>query len=259
MTDEIIFKATEEKIQNEAEASRTTGEYLEWLRNQRGGMTLVEAAQARHSVRAFLDKEIEQYKQDVLKKAIDEINEKTGFSFQLMINEDKAFSDGKGPEYGSFSYCRNYFALVAEKKRDTEVGYWGEHLVLLSQILGLNTCWVALSYRKGKVPAVINEGEKMYVVIALGYGANQGKAHTSKEMDELCSVKGEMPEWFRCAMDCAMLAPTAINQQKFKFTLNDDGTVTAKAKMGPCAKIDLGIVKYHFELGAGEHKVEYSA
>ena len=50
-------------------------------------------------------------------------------------------------------------------------------------------------------------------------------------------------------MEAALLAPTAINQQKFHFTLDGD-TVRAKAGLGPCAKIDLGIVKCHFEIGA---------
>jgi len=54
-------------------------------------------------------------------------------------------------------------------------------------------------------------------------------------------------------MEAAMLAPTAINQQKFVFALDGD-TVTARAKLGPWSKVDLGIVKYFFELGSG-HKV----
>ena len=47
-----------------------------------------------------------------------------------------------------------------------------------------------------------------------------------------------------------MLAPTAVNQQKFLFTLNGD-EVTAKATGGVYSRIDLGIVKYHFEVGSG--------
>lgn len=41
-----------------------------------------------------------------------------------------------------------------------------------------------------------------------------------------------------------------MNQQKFTLTY-DAGQVTAKAGMGFYAKIDLGIVKYHFEIGSG--------
>ena len=49
----------------------------------------------------------------------------------------------------------------------------------------------------------------------------------------------------------ALLAPTAINQQKFVITLNDDETVSFTDKGGPYSRVDLGIVKCHFEIGAG--------
>lgn len=48
----------------------------------------------------------------------------------------------------------------------------------------------------------------------------------------------------------ALLAPTAINQQKFEIELNNDGTVSFHDKGGIFSKVDLGIVKYHFEVGA---------
>ena len=45
--------------------------------------------------------------------------------------------------------------------------------------------------------------------------------------------------------------PTAMNQQKFYLNYAD-GKITASAGRGFYTKIDLGIVKYHFELGAGK-------
>ena len=50
-------------------------------------------------------------------------------------------------------------------------------------------------------------------------------------------------------MEAAMLVPTAMNQQKFHFTL-DKNIATAKAGLGFYTKLDLGIVKCHFEIGA---------
>ena len=56
-------------------------------------------------------------------------------------------------------------------------------------------------------------------------------------------------------VEAALLAPTAMNQQKFTFALSGN-RVSVKAGMGFYTKIDLGIVKYHFEAGAGtEHFV----
>ena len=57
--------------------------------------------------------------------------------------------------------------------------------------------------------------------------------------------------WFRNGIRAALLAPTAMNQQKFKLDL-EEGHVKARAGIGPYAKVDLGIVKYHFEVGSGQ-------
>lgn len=52
-------------------------------------------------------------------------------------------------------------------------------------------------------------------------------------------------------MESALLAPTAVNQQRFRFSL-DGSTVTAVSTGGARSKVDLGIVKYHFEAAAGK-------
>ena len=212
-------------------------------------MTIYEAIFERHSVRQYTDKKIEPEKIEVLNKQIDEINKKTGLNISLCIDEPEAFQANK-PSYGSFSGCRNYFVLAAGKGRDEDIGYYGEELVLLAQTLGLNTCWVALTFEKNKVPVTLSEGEKIYDVIALGYGKTQGVPHKSKPIDKLYRAKGDLPDWFMRGMEAAALAPTAINQQRFIISF-EDGKLKAKALLGPCSKTDLGIVKYHFELGAG--------
>ena len=213
-------------------------------------MTLYEAVFVSHSVRKYTDKPVEPEKAAILQDKINEINKNTGLDISLCLNEPEAFMANK-PSYGSFAGCRNYFVLAAEKGRDTDIGYYGEELVLLSQTLGLNTCWVALTFEKNKVPAKLKDGEKIYDVIALGYGQSQGVPHKSKPVEKLYRIKGEAPEWFMKGMEAAALAPTAINQQKFIISY-DNNKVSAKALLGPCSKTDIGIVKYHFELGAGK-------
>ena len=132
-------------------------------------------------------------------------------------------------------------------------GYYGTKLMLEAQMLGLNSCWVAMSFNKGAVTKLmaLQEGEKVVNALALGYGETQGIPHRTKPMKKLCRCDGPMPDWFRKGMETVMLAPTAINQQQFLFTLAD-GTVSARAKLGPCSQIDLGIVKYYFEIGSGK-------
>ena len=72
-------------------------------------------------------------------------------------------------------------------------------------------------------------------------------------VSRLCSVpEDEMPAWFKNGVLAAMMAPTAVNQQKFSISMeNGDAVITAGR--GPMTKIDLGIVKYNFEAASG-HK-----
>ena len=139
---------------------------------------------------------------------------------------------------------------------DEKCGYYGEHLVLKAQQLGLNSCWVAMTYSKIKTAFVIERGERLCVVIALGYGKTQGIPHRSKDIQEVTKVEGKMPDWFKNGVEFALLAPTAMNQQKFLFLLNDN-KVIVKPGVGFYSKMDLGIVKYHFEIGAGKENFDW--
>jgi hypothetical protein len=214
-------------------------------------MNLTEAMVSRHSVRQYLDKAIEPEIIDKLQAEIQLCNQESGLHIQLVTNDPKAF-DGFLAHYGNFRGVQNYFALVGKKGNMLEetCGYYGERLVLYAQKLGLNTCWVALTYSKSKDAFKIGQGEKLSVIIALGYGENQGTAHKSKAIEQVTNVTGTMPDWFRKGVEAALLAPTATNQQKFTITLNGD-TVSIKPGVGFYTKLDSGIVKYHFEIGAG--------
>ena len=214
-------------------------------------MTLNEAIIARHSVRRYLDKPIEKEIAEELKKTIDECAEKSGLKITLQLDEPGAFGSGMAT-YGKFENCTNYITFVGKKEDEEKCGYYGEKIVLRAQQLGLNTCWVALTYNKSKLVCEKESGEKLLIVLAIGYGQTPGHTRPTKPMEELCKIKnGEAPEWFKKAMESVMLAPTAVNQQKFVFYL-DGNEVEAKTLLGFYAKIDLGIAKLHFEIGAGE-------
>lgn len=213
-------------------------------------MDLIEAMQARHSVRQYKNKPLDPETIKTLQEEIVACNQESGLHIQLVTNEPKAF-DGFMAHYGKFSGVTNYIAMIGKKDGlDEKCGYYGERLVLLAQQLGLNTCWVAMSYSKIKTAFVVEQGEKWCVVIALGYGETQGVSHKSKSVDDVVKVEGEMPDWFQRGVEAALLAPTAMNQQKFLFTLKEN-QVSVKPGIGFYTKVDLGIVKYHFEVGSG--------
>lgn len=217
-------------------------------------METLEIMKQRHSVRQYTAQVVEPEKRAVLDTLTQEINRKAGLSIQIIYDDPKCF-DSFMAHYGKFAGVHNYIALVGKKSPtlDETLGYYGEELVLKTQELGLNTCWVALTHGKSK--AVVGKGEKEVCLIALGYGVTQGVPHKSKPMQELCTCAEPMPEWFLSGMNAAALAPTAMNQQKFRFELLADGTVKATCGSGFYTKLDLGIVKYHFETVSGKKTV----
>lgn len=219
-------------------------------------MDLYKAMLERNSVRRYTDEPLKQEHIEKLNKAIEKVNNESGLHFQLAVNEPEAFQ-GKGASYGHFSGCIDYIICVGKKGKDEEIGYYGEELVLVCQALGINSCWVALTFNKKKVQPEINKGEKFYLVISIGYGIHQGRPHKNRPIEDVYSCKEEAPEWFMDGVNASMTAPTAINQQKFHFTYMGGNKVKAKALIGPYSKMDLGIVKYHFELGANNKDLEW--
>ncbi len=218
---------------------------------------MLELMKARHSVRAYLNKAIDSETRQTLNATARELNEKGKLNIQIIYDEPECFNS-RMAHYGSFRNCANYICMVGKKAPDLEerCGYYGEMLVLKAQELGLNTCWAALTH--GKSAAKIGENEKEVIVIALGYGETQGNSRKSKSAQDVSNLSSESPEWFRRGVEAALLAPTAINQQKFNLKL-ENGKVSVKHPLiGPCLKIDLGIVKCHFELGAGKENFEWA-
>ena len=218
-------------------------------------MNIREAIKARHSVRQYKDLPIGRSEADKIQEIIDECNKESGLNIQLIRDDPDCFNTFLA-HYGKFKNADNYIAIIGNKTDpdlDERAGYYGQRIVLNAQMLGLNTCWAAGSYGRGKCKADIASGEKIVCVIAIGYGENKGVARKTKPMEKLCSVKKEdMPVWFRNGMIAAALAPTALNQQRFYIELDGENAVIT-AQRFPMANIDKGIVRYNFEAASG-HK-----
>ena len=228
-------------------------------------MTLQEAIQARHSVRAYTGRPLTDKDAQALQVKIEELNRIGQLHIQLIRNEPKAFL-GPFARYGKFHNVTDYLVMAGVKADDLDerIGYYGEQLVLFAQTIGLNTCWVGLSYTKIPDTYVLNEGEVIQAYISIGYGATQGVSHKIKHIDQVSNVSASTPEWFRRGVEAALLAPTAINQQKFSFEYvgNTDGLPQVRAKKGfslvGYTHMDLGIAKYHFEIGAGKENFRWA-
>lgn len=226
-------------------------------------MDLLESIKVRHSVRNYTEQKIEGEMLKKLRQTINQCNKDSGLNIQLCLNEPKAFS-GIMARFGKFNNVKNYIALVGKKNDslDEKCGYYGEKIVLKAQQLGLNTCWVGVTFskRKAKKAIILNSDEKLLMVIAIGYGETNGVSHEVKPIEKLCNINefnDSEAEWFLNGMKAVQLAPSALNQQKFTFEL-DGNIINANPGSGAKTKIDLGIAKYHFEIGAGEKKWNWS-
>ena len=223
-----------------------------------------EAIEARHSVRAYKDLPLSEEIVKLLEDELVKLNNEGQLHIQLICNEPKAFQ-GTMAKYGKFCNANNYLVMAGKKAEDLDerIGYYGEHLVLLAQTLGLNTCWVGLSYSKVPGTYVLEEGEKIACYIAIGYGETQGSGHKIKTVEQVSNASDITPSWFKKGIEAALLAPTAVNQQKFSFEYvgmsNNRHQVRAKKgfSMIGYTQMDLGIAKYHFEVGAGKVNFEW--
>lgn len=227
-------------------------------------MDILEAMKQRHSVRAYTDRPIEGETLAALRSEIDTCNAEGNLHMQLVLDEPEAFGTGIF-KYGQFKGVRNYLCFVGpdDAALDEKVGYYGERVILRAQQLGLNSCWVALTFNKRKARYELVPGEKLALVASIGYGQTQGTVRKSKSIKDVSSAPADAPEWFAQGVAAALLAPTAINQQKFRFEyLRPEGDgkprVRATTKRGTQARVDLGIAKCHFELAASRENFDWA-
>lgn len=214
-------------------------------------MTEMEAIRQRHSVRAYRDQKIEAEKFEKLNKLIAYCNEAGNLNLQLLNDAGGTFNRMLSKVMGLAS-APSVIACIGpdDETLDERIGYYGQKVVLYAQTMGLNTCWAG-TFREKNVPAKRTDGDRLPIVIAIGYGVNGGRNRKSKTAADVVigSIEGK-PDWFIKGVEAALLAPTAVNQQKFEIALKDDNSVEIMDKGGILSKIDKGIVTYNFEVGS---------
>lgn len=213
-------------------------------------MSEIDAIKERHSVRNHEAKKIEADKVEKIRAKIEELNKEGNLHLQFMEDAGKTYNKLFNKVAGLGS-APSVIACVGidDETLEQRVGYYGEKLVLFIQELGLNTCWAG-TFNQKNIGAEVGNNEKLVISIAVGYGKDKGKPHKSKSPEQIIEAKGDRPYWFNKGVDMALLAPTAINQQKFTIRLNEDESVDFVDKGGIFSQVDLGIVRCHFEIGA---------
>lgn len=220
-------------------------------------MTIKEAIEKRHTVRQYTGKAIPKDIAELLRARIAEDNEKHKLHLALVVgNSDGISSMAK---LLLSKAVNNYIVLagVDTPELDEKLGYCGADLILYAQTLGLNTWWVGGMFNsKGALKNLGNKDVRVNGVIAIGYGKTQGVPHKSKTAAEISGYNGDAPQWFIDGVNALLYAPTALNKQPYDVR-GDGDKVSISAGDGHFSGIDLGIGKYHFEVGAGKENFEW--
>lgn len=218
-------------------------------------MDFKEAMQKRHMVRKYTDKPLSD---EIIAKINEriELNNKTyNLNMKLMINNSKGVSSimklimAKG--------VNNFIILAGDVSGnlDERLGYSGADIMLYAQTLGLNTWWVGGTFNRSVRRYVDNK--KVTGIIAIGYGQTQGVPHKSKNVEDVSKYEGTIiPPWFISGVDGALLAPTALNKQDFML-IGNGNRVKIECSNGIFTGSNVGLIKYHFELGAGKGNFEW--
>ena len=216
-----------------------------------------EAMVSRHTVRKYLDKPLSPEVVSHLEGVIAHENEVRNLEMCLMRNDTSPF----GPLLRAVlaKGVQNYVVLAGVDAPDLEerLGYASGEIMLQAQMLGLNSWWIGGTYNRTRTSRASETDCKVVGIVAIGYGATQGKPHRSKTASQVSSYEGTPPVWFARGVEAALLAPTAINRQAF-FIEGTGDEVRITYKKGTFSGCDLGLVKYHFELGAGAESFHYA-
>lgn len=221
-------------------------------------MTIGEAVEKRHMVRQYTDKVIPADIAGLLNTRIAENNKKYGLHLALVIGNSDGIS-GMAKLLLSKT-VNNYIVLAGMDTPDLDekLGYCGADVILYAQTLGLNTWWVGGMFNgKGALKNISNKDVRVNGVIAVGYGQTQGIPHKSKTAAEVSEYDGDTPQWFVDGVNALLYAPTALNKQPYMVKGNGN-KVSISAGNGHFSGIDLGIGKYHFEIGAGKENFEWA-
>lgn len=166
----------------------------------------------------------------------------------------------RGPGMRGTIKGTNVYAVVLMKKGTPPElqGFYGEALVLEAVSMGLGTCWLG-TYYKGVVQqaAKPESDESVTAIIAIGQCAEQTFAPKRKALEDLTGMQpaelAQLKDWQRAALDAARVAPSAMNQQPWRFSA-DAQSVTLLPRPAILTKkyapIDCGIAMLHMAVGA---------
>jgi nitroreductase len=166
----------------------------------------------------------------------------------------------KGPGLKNAIRGTDVYAVIAATKETLgeQEGYAGEAMALECAAMGLGTCWLGAGFYKSIVrrAAKAKDNERIKCVLSIGQcDSPRSKHKRRKPLEKICGMadaqRAALPAWQQSALNAAMLAPSAINRQPWRFVVAPGALQVLEAGSnfgyGP---IDRGIAMLHVAVGA---------
>lgn len=204
-------------------------------------MLTIDELRKRHSVRSYHNKEIPSSLRTTLGAEVTMINTHAGgLNFQLIYDDDEPFA-GFSRSYGMFRGVRNYLAAVIDPAIPDameQAGYYAEQFVMKAVELGLGTCFVGGTFSAKHVNVRKEVYEEVPFLVTIGYPSDKvslaarlsskfahRKVRNPKDFfdgDEIhYSDAMKMYSWLTTALEAVACAPSALNHQPVRLTLQN--------------------------------------
>ncbi len=226
----------------------------------------------RRSRRQFEQRPVEPNLLEHIRSICSEFRPFTQAKAVLVTHSTDSVFKGAISHYGKIKNAPAFTAFIGnveDPHMNEKIGYTGEGVILEATSLNLGTCWVG-GFFKPEVAASlahIGKNEKVLAVTPIGYAREEwsleekimtgfGRKHQRKPLTELVTGLEETkwPPWIKISLEAARLAPSALNRQPWRFSV-EQGHITVsvdslKDTYNIPKRLDCGIAMLHIEVAA---------
>ena len=211
-------------------------------------MTIKETIYRRKSFRSYSDSLLQNEMLQDIEKAIAEakpLYPDIKFSWEIIGNEKfKSVQNWRAPHYVAM------FTEEAEGAREN-LGFIFQQVELYMQSKGIGTCWLGLG-KLSDADDITAKHSGMECVMMMAFGTPEGEEYRSELSEFKRRTAAEISDREDCRLECARIAPSAVNSQPWYF-VHDDETIHVYCVtkylihkvLGKMNKFDMGIALAH--------------
>lgn len=240
-------------------------------------MKIAEAVRERKSCRTFNGLRLDKSTIAEIRSAIGELTplwDEVSRPVIALIDRDDA--PARMGTYGVINGARQFLVMAmgdgdAEK---VQAGFMMEQLILRLTAMGLATCWLGGTFRRGPFEqglasqsgGVLPEGYRVQIVVPVGH-ATPKRRLADRMMRSMVKADRRLPfdklfqhfapgSAISRVMESVRLVPSSTNSQPWRATFEAPATVRfSHAKTSAYTSVDMGIAYSHFVLAAEEENI----